>query len=537
MNTEERVKETIEMFRRAGQTREFYSYLKRLREEDPLAYRVAEVHILSLKNQFPLAVKKGSGLISKVGDRPWLAWRLFTSVGTAYRGMGEIKKGEAYLLKALEMAERIGDRESICRTKLQIYTTRVFGGEYDQAYRDFLDYRRDNEAWEPHVADYTLGTLEIIRGRPAEAVNNLNRFLRVNPKTLLYFAALEVKGLAFRMLRRVSDALETFLESAKGYAESGSSYLPFPVAKALEISRLAGLEPPPGKLIRKALALARKGGWGEQAAAEEIEALLREDDAEAAEGLYLAAKNYLRAYQNIEAFFSGLTAAYLGWKTDRPVFTKALKLIAPLVPLHPGFRKDPLLGGFLSNVMPLLNEVLRAAGQDHTGIRAYLIGELKVIVDGKEISLIGWRRDKAIKAFCYLLLSSQHRIPMDHLFYLLWPRRSYNKKSRFLLYTAIDTIRKHLGRRELLTKKRDFYQLEETWTDLGEIENLVRLADATTDPAQKEEYLARARELAKGELLPEFPYDKHIEEYREYYKTLRRRLFGLSEESLGVFGK
>ena len=35
----------------------------------------------------------------------------------------------------------------------------------------------------------------------------------------------------------------------------------------------------------------------------------------------------------------------------------------------------------------------------------------------------------------------------------------------------------------------------------------------------------------------EFPYDKHIEEYREYYKTLRRRLFGLSEESLGVFGK
>jgi len=159
------------------------------------------------------------------------------------------------------------------------------------------------------------------------------------------------------------------------------------------------------------------------------------------------------------------------------------------------------------------------------------------MVDGNEITLSGWRRNKAIKALLYLLLSPEHRIPTDHLFYLLWPRRSYNKKRRWGLYKAIDTVRKHLGRRELLTKKRDFYQLEDVWTDLGELENLVRLADATTDPAQKEEYLARARELAKGELLPEFPYDKHIEEYRGYYKTLRRRLFGLSEESLGVFGK
>lgn len=53
----------------------------------------------------------------------------------------------------------------------------------------------------------------------------------------------------------------------------------------------------------------------------------------------------------------------------------------------------------------------------------------------------------------------------------------------------------------------------------------MRLADATRDPSEKEEYLARARELAGGELLPEFPYSRHIEEYRYHYERLRKRLF------------
>ena len=51
------------------------------------------------------------------------------------------------------------------------------------------------------------------------------------------------------------------------------------------------------------------------------------------------------------------------------------------------------------------------------------------MVDGNEITLSGWRRNKAIKVLLYLLLSPHHRIPTDHLFYLLWPRRSYNKKA------------------------------------------------------------------------------------------------------------
>ncbi|MEO0147069.1 MAG: hypothetical protein ABIM19_09575, partial [candidate division WOR-3 bacterium] len=75
-----------------------------------------------------------------------------------------------------------------------------------------------------------------------------------------------------------------------------------------------------------------------------------------------------------------------------------------------------------------------------------------------------------------------------------------------------------------LTKRHDFYQLEDVWTDLCEIESLMRLADTARDPAEKEEYLARARKFAGGELLPELPYDRHIEEFKEHYKRLRKRL-------------
>ena len=92
------------------------------------------------------------------------------------------------------------------------------------------------------------------------------------------------------------------------------------------------------------------------------------------------------------------------------------------------------------------------------------------------------------------------------------------------LYAAVSTIRKHLGRRDLLTKSRDFYQLNDVWTDLDELENLLRLADASRDPHERGELLTRARQLAKGELLPEFPYDKHIEEYRRFYEGLRAKL-------------
>ncbi|MEO0180582.1 MAG: hypothetical protein ABIM74_02015 [candidate division WOR-3 bacterium] len=328
-----------------------------------------------------------------------------------------------------------------------------------------------------------------------------------------------------RMLYRFNEARDCFIASAQSFVDFSHAYAPFPCAKALQLSRFAGAELPPKSLIRKCLNLAKKGSWGEQAAAQEIQALLIEDDKTCAEALFAAAQSYQRATQPLEACLSGLHSAYLAWKTSSPVFPDVLKFLAPLLPIHPGFKKDPILGDFATRIEPLL--ATETSSSESKGIRAYLIGEFRVFVNGERLSLKGWRNNKAILALVYLLLSPQHRIPRDHLFYLLWPRRSYRSEdNRVLFYKAIYLIRRNLRDPRLLTKHRDFYQLEDTWTDLGEIENLARLADATRDPREKEEYLSRAKELAKGDLLPEFPYDRHIDEYRQYYYRLRKRLFG-----------
>jgi len=106
-------------------------------------------------------------------------------------------------------------------------------------------------------------------------------------------------------------------------------------------------------------------------------------------------------------------------------------------------------------------------------------------------------------------------------------QQKYIRKNAVLLYKAIYIVRENLGDSRLLTRKHDFYQLEgEVWTDLGEMENLIRLAEASQTPEEKEELPSRTRELARGELLPEFPYDPYIDEYRQYYERLKKRVFG-----------
>ncbi|MEO0145318.1 MAG: hypothetical protein ABIM19_00595, partial [candidate division WOR-3 bacterium] len=459
-------------------------------------------------------------------NSPWVKGYLLMLLGVNYGNMGELGKSVNCFQQALGIAEFLLDRDTALQAKVYLAASHIFNSEYRVAYRLLSSILKDLHKSSPlfYTCYYYFGICALATGNLEKVAKAYEVYLESQKDNIRRAYFLEIMAFVLRIRGKLAEAMETFVNSAKEHVEHGSAYSVYPIAKALELSRLAGFEPVPRELLKKALDLARRGGLGEQAAAEEIDALLKDDDSEAAEMLYDAANDYLRAHQNIEALFSGLTAACLAWKTDSPVFTKALKLIASLIPLHPGLRKDPLLGDFMSEVEPFLRKALRH-GQDKDGIKAYLIGELRVMVDGKEVNLRGWRNNKAIKGLIYLLLSSKHRIPSDHLFYLLWPRRALNERTRYYLYNAIAAIRRNLGRPELLVKKRDFYQLEgDVWTDLGELENLIRLADATRDPAEREEYLAKSKELARGDLLPEFPYDKHIEEYRYYYERIRQRL-------------
>jgi tetratricopeptide (TPR) repeat protein len=157
VSAEEDVKRAIEMVRKEGPSREFNLYLQKLRQEDFLAYSAVKVYLWSLRNQCSQVIKGGTRLLPKVSDRPWLAWHLFTTLSIAYRIMGEMETAEAFLHRALEVAALIGDTENIARTRLQICVSRFLRGEYEQAYKDFLNYNKDPAAWQPHMAVFFWG--------------------------------------------------------------------------------------------------------------------------------------------------------------------------------------------------------------------------------------------------------------------------------------------------------------------------------------------------------------------------------------------
>ncbi|MEO0192931.1 MAG: hypothetical protein ABIM46_09140, partial [candidate division WOR-3 bacterium] len=505
---------------------EFNEYLRELKLDDPLAYSVLDVNLALYRNMFSEAIRKARGLIKRVVDKPEVAKFVFSSLGRAYRFIGEIDTSDRYLIQAAEIAEFLGDHDYAYNERLEIMVNKCLKAEYEPAYKEIRSLLREHTSSPSrYYGMYILASLEVVLGRTDRTMENLDRLIS-NPDFIhrLRLGASEMKGLLTRLLGRVEKAQKIFIETAKSFMEIKSAYVCFPLAKALEISRLTSLALSPRQFIRESIKLSRKGSPGEIAAADEVEALLVVDEKEASERLFEAAQGYHIVYQNMEAFWSGLTAAYIAWKSDSPLFTKIIKFLSPLAPLHPGFKKDPLLGKFLAQVEPLMSS--QTCGSEAKGIRANLIGGLRLTVDGTEISTMGWGRGGAVSCLVYLLLSPRHRIPGDHLFYLLWPNKKYSPGTRRWLYNLITTIRKNLGRPNILIKRGDFYQLEDVWTDLGEIENLLRLADATHDLAEKEEYLSRARDLAKGELLPEFPYDPYIDEYRQYYKQLRKRIFG-----------
>jgi hypothetical protein len=500
-------------------------YLERIRNDDPLAWDILDFSAASLRSRFPEAIKKGAKLLPRVSGDLRLSEFLFNTFGVNYGKMGELSTAENYFIRALEIAEITGEPKRIGIIRMNLFSNAVYMAEYEYLHKECREIEKSGIASIPSIRynlDYILAIVELTRGRPDRALKKLDFLAYPDIEKTLWRRGMEMGGLVLRMLGKLQEARGYLISSAQDYADFGDTYAPFPCAKALQLTRLAGLEPPPRSLIRKALSLGKKGSWGSQAATQEIEALLLEEDNEASENLFSAAQGYRRTNQPLEACLAGLSSAFLAWKANAPVFPAVLRFLAPIAPLHSGFKQDPLIGRFFQKIEPLLSEETKT----EEGIRAYLIGGLRVYANGEEICPMKWYSKKATKALMYLLLTPQHRIAKDHLFYLLWPRRNFNSKNSVLLYTAINFIRRNLVNRDLLTSRHDFYQLEDTWTDLGEIENLMRLADTTRDPAEREGLLARASELVKGDLLPELPYDRQVEEYRYYYERLRKRLFG-----------
>ena len=518
MDTLEKVNKGIRMFE-LGKKSELALFKKELRGEDPLALALLEVDLALSRSMPAEAIKRGTRLLPAVADKPELLKELLGSIGSAYLDIGNIETSENYLMRVMDICEQYGDKTGASKVKLLLISNMFSRGDYKGFHKSILELKEEFV-----IKYYYLALDALVAGKPERCLDNLRTFSEKKKiKGDFYFGMLDLKGLALRLVGKLDEAAETLIESARNLCALGVAYSALPVAKALNLSWFAGTKAPPPNLIKKCLALANRGSYAEYAATQEVKAFLSGSEEEIVRGLFEAAQNYYKAYQNFEACLSGLSAAYMAWQTDNPVFLKSLKFLAPMMPMHPVFKKDPILGRFLGKVEPLINEALDRS--DSGEIRAYLIGNLMVRINGNEFTPLHWRSRKAAMFFVYLLLSPKHRIPGDHLFYLLWPKKRFNGKNRELLYQAASFCRRMLGTKSLITQKHDFYQIEgDVWTDLGEFENLLRRADATVDSGEKEELLSRARELAQGELLPEIPYDRYIDEYREYYERLREKL-------------
>ncbi|MEO0180549.1 MAG: hypothetical protein ABIM74_02885 [candidate division WOR-3 bacterium] len=513
---------------REGKSEEFAKYLSQMRKADPLVAELLIVGEMVYTRPSSEAIRHATRLLARVSDKPDLAVYLFAWLGIAHRMMGEMGASDNYFAREVETAEAMGNPNRAFKARLDLLYNKFMRAEFDSLYRDIQELAQRDSASDDYDIQYMLGALETTMGRPKKAVEILKAFLSRGNITPIQNATLkEVLGFALRMSGNLEEAYRAYAEATQELLALNFAYSAFPCAKAMELSRLKGMPPLPRDTIRKCINLAKSASWGELAASSEIEALLAEDDAEASVMLFEAAQSYHKAYQTIEAVSAGAAAAYLAWVSDAPIFTKILKFLGPILFLYPRFREDPILGDFISVIQPLMEKETKAPRVQ--GIEAYLIGDLRLFVNGKAISLDSWGRKDAIRCLVYLLLSPKHRIPDDHLFYLLWPNKKYTHKTRRWLYNLITIIRKKLGNPNLMGKKGDFYYLRDTWTDLGEIENLIRRADSSQNPTEREELIARARELASGELLPDFIYDSHVDEYRQYYERMRKRLLSYGE--------
>ncbi len=525
--TYERVSQGMRMFNTASR-KELEAYLNRMKTEDPLALSVLQVQMAIHHHEYADALRRGKRLLSKVSEDSRLAWFLLVRIGAIYRMISEVEASENYFIRALEIGQQMQNLEMISKARMHLVYLKFSKGEYHAVYPHVQEIAAREKPPNAYGAHYMLSLLDAVQGRPDKALKTQECFLEsIDPvnNERWWFSLQEMRGLSLRLMGRLNEAAQASIESARGFADFGSTYAAFPCAKALQISRLGALGAPPSDLIKRCVALAKKGSHGEQAAAMEIKALLKKDDAQTAQMLLEIARQYSMSYQPLEAFMAGLSSAFFAWKTTNPVFPEALKFLTPLLPVHTGFTKDPLLGEFMIKIKPLLAQDTETI----QGIRAQLLGEFKVFVNGKRLLLEFWNNKKAVKALIYLLLSRQHKLPKDHLFYLLWPRKSYNQRgNRKLLYTAISAIRKGMARPDLLRKQGDFYELNDVWTDLFELENLLNQAQSLDDPVKKERYLIQAQQMARADLLPEFPYDPHIDEYRQYYQRIRERISSMT---------
>ncbi|GGN36346.1 DNA-binding SARP family transcriptional activator [Actinoplanes campanulatus] len=153
-------------------------------------------------------------------------------------------------------------------------------------------------------------------------------------------------------------------------------------------------------------------------------------------------------------------------------------------------------------------------------VRAYLLGEFRLVVNGRLIDTGASRRSRDLIA--YLLTHRESAVPRDVLTETFWPR-ARPTAARNSLYVALTGARRMLRPAELIERCGEGYRIVRSarvWTDADEFERCCREGRRAVDPAEAARCLEAAGLLFRGGFLADQPYAEWAAARREALRAL-----------------
>ena len=174
-------------------------------------------------------------------------------------------------------------------------------------------------------------------------------------------------------------------------------------------------------------------------------------------------------------------------------------------------------------------------GGNRNAVRAWLLGDFRVSVGARTITLDAWHLRKASALVKLLALAPGHRMHREQAMDILWPdssRRAASGSLRTTLHAARKVLDPVTGASYLASEDESLVLCPggELWVDVDAFEKAAATAKRTKDPATYRVAIG----LYVGDLLPEDRYEAWTEGrrngLRQLYLALLVELAGLYEE-------
>lgn len=169
--------------------------------------------------------------------------------------------------------------------------------------------------------------------------------------------------------------------------------------------------------------------------------------------------------------------------------------------------------------------------KDHStsSLEIHLLGHFRVLIDGKPVNDLWWKRRKAKLLVKLLAVQPDHELHRDKVLEYLWPELDPGAAAKNL-YRAIHVARRALESRIRSGKSSKFIQIREQQVYLRapgglviDVEKFERKATEALRGSDTEKYEI-ALALYRGDLLTDDPYEDWLEARRRELRSLQRDL-------------